>query len=209
MHRPTLPTLAVLSAAVAGLLLAAPARAEQRIGYVDLQRALNEVEEGKAAKAALKAEFDSKQKLLDEKKTEFEKLRGDFEKQASLMSEDARRQKQGELEKKGQELQGFFMQQQKELSERERETTRGIFTKMSAVVREIAEAEGVSVVLQSEALVYGAPSLDLTNELVRKYNDRHKGGAATPAVAPAGEKKPAPAAEKKSAPAKGGKKEGK
>jgi outer membrane protein len=184
---------------LAGLLLGlapAPARADTKIGYVDMQRALNEVDEGKTARAALKKEFDAKQKLLDEKKQEFEKLRADFEKQATVMSEDARKQKQGDLEKKGQELQGFFMQQQKELSDREREATRGIFEKMTGVVREIADAEGVGIVLQAEAVVSGAPSLDLTNELVRKYNARYK------AAAPAAAASPAPAADKKPAPAK-------
>jgi outer membrane protein len=171
--------------ALAGALFAlpSPARADTKVAYVDLQRALTEIDEGKAARAALKEEFDQKQKMLDDRKGEFEKMRGDFEKQSSLMSDDARKEKQGEIERKGNELQGFFMQQQKELSDREREMTRGIFEKMSGIVHEIAEAEGVSLVVQSEALVYAAPSLDLTNELVRKYNTRYKGGAApTPAA---------------------------
>jgi len=174
------PLLAAALFAATGLLfgLPAPAQAETKVAYVDLQRALTEVDEGKAARAALKEEFDQKQKMLDERKGEFEKMRGDFEKQASLMSDDARKEKQGELERKGSELQGFFMQQQKELSDRERELTRGIFEKMSGIVHEIADAEGVSLVIQAEALVYGAPSLDLTNELVRKYNTRYKGASA-------------------------------
>lgn len=183
-----------LFALLAAVGLAAPAavRAEVKLGYVDLQRALNEVEEGKAAKAALKGEFDQKQKILDERKTDFEKARADFEKQASVMSEDARKQKQGELERKGMELQSFFMQQQKELAERERETTRGIFEKMQGIVREIADADGLSAVMQSEALVYAAPSLDITNELVRKYNARYKPGSAPAAK---GDKAAAPAAK--------------
>lgn len=171
----------VLSLVAALALGAVPshARAEGRIAFVDLQRALNSVDEGKAAKEALKREFDQKQKLLDEKKTEFDRLRQDFEKQSVVMSDDARKQKQGELERKGMELQSFFVQLQKELSEREREATRGIFDKMHVLVREIAEQEGVSMVAGADALVYADPSLDLTNELVRKYNARHKGGAAT------------------------------
>ncbi len=170
--------VAALAAAAALYAVPAHARAEQKIAYVDLQRALNEIEEGKAAKANLKREFDQKQKLLDGKKAEFDRLRTDFEKQSMVMSEQARKEKQGELERKGGELQGFFVQLQKELSEREREATRGIFEKMHALVREIADAEGVSMVVQAEALVYATPSLDITNELVRKYNARHKGGAA-------------------------------
>ena len=179
MHSPRSLAVAALGA-LAGALVAlpSPARADTKVAYVDLQRALTEIDEGKAARAALKEEFDQKQKMLDERKGEFEKMRGDFEKQSSLMSDDARKEKQGEIERKGNELQGFFMQQQKELSDREREMTRGIFEKMSGIVHEIAEAEGVSLVVQSEALVYATPSLDLTNELVRKYNTRYKGASA-------------------------------
>ncbi len=175
-------TVLSLVAALALGAVPAHARAEGRIAYVDLQRALNSVDEGKAAKENLKREFDQKQKLLDEKKSEFDRLRQDFEKQSVVMSDESRKQKQAELERKGVELQGFFVQLQKELSEREREATRGIFDKMHALVREIAEQEGVSAVVSAEALIYADPSLDLTNELVRKYNARHKPGAA-PATA--------------------------
>jgi len=178
MHTRTLLHAAALTVVAALYAFPAHARAEQKIAYVDLQRALNEIEEGKAAKANLKREFDQKQKMLDEKKAEFDKLRGEFEKQAMVMSEQARKDRQSELERKGGELQGFFVQLQKDLSEREREATRGIFDKMHAIVREIADAEGVSMVIQAEALVYATPSLDITNELVRKYNARHKAGAA-------------------------------
>jgi outer membrane protein len=182
-----------LAAAVLALAAAAPAPAlaEQKIGFVDLQRALNEVDEGKAAKATLKREFDEKQKVLDQKKADFDLLRAGFEKQASVMSEEARKEKQGELERRGMELQATYVQMQKELSEREREATRGIFEKMNAIVREIAEGDGLSAVVQAEALVYAAPSLDITNELVRKYNGRHKGGGAAPAKPSASAQKPA------------------
>jgi outer membrane protein len=187
-------------AGLAVLLAAVPTAAHaQKVAYVDLQRALNEVDEGKAAKAALKKEFDQKQKLLDERKAEFERLRGDFEKQAMVMSDDARKDKQTDLERKGMELQGFFVQLQKELSERERDVTRGIFDKMQAIVREIADAEGVALVVAAEALVYAQPSLDLTNELVRKYNARFKGAAAAAPKAEGGGKPPATAAKKPTA----------
>jgi outer membrane protein len=178
-------TLALATLALALGAVAAPApaaAAEPKLAYVDLQRALNEVEEGKVAKANLKREFDQKQKMLDEKKAEFDKLRGELEKQAVVMSEEARKERQADLERKGMELQGLFVQLQKELSEREREATRGIFDRMHAIVREIADAEGVAMVVQSAALVFAQPSLDITNELVRKYNAKHKPGASAPAA---------------------------
>ena len=158
-------------------LAPALARAEQKIGFVDLQRALNEVDEGKAAKALLKKDFDEKQKQLDGKKAEFDKLQADVEKQAVVMSDAAKKDKANELDRRARELQGLFMQLQKDLSDRERDATKGIYDRMAVIVREIAEAEGFSVVLEKNAgLIYAPTSLDLTNELIRKYNSRHPGG---------------------------------
>jgi outer membrane protein len=183
-----------VAATIAALVHAVPARAEQKIGLVDLQRALNEVDEGKAAKARLKTEFDQKQKVLDDKQAEFQKLRTDFEKQASVLAETARREREEDLNRRMMDLQTTFAQLQRELSEREREVTRGIFDRMAQIVREIAEKEGFTMVLERNdaGVVYAPPSIDLTNELVRTYNARHKAGDA-----PAAKKADAKPADKK------------
>jgi outer membrane protein len=192
----------LLAAALAALLHAAPAHADVKIGYVDLQRALNEIEEGKSAKAQLKREFDQKQKMLDEKQAEFNRLRGELEKQATVLAESARKERQDDLDRRFQELQTTFAQLQKELSEREREVTRGIFDKMGVIIRETAETESFTMVLErtDAGILYAPPSLDLTNELIRKYNARHKGGVA--AAAPKASATPAKADASKAAPAK-------
>lgn len=177
-----------LRLAVLALALAAPAvRADTKIGYVDLQRAIREVDEGRAATAVLKKDFDEKQRQLDGRRAEFEKAKADFEKQSALMNDQARRQKGAELEKKAMDLQQLFVQLQKDLSTREQEVTRGIVEKMTVLVREIAEGDGFTMVLErSDAgIVYAQQSLDLTNELVRKYNARHPASGAKKAAAPA------------------------
>jgi outer membrane protein len=182
-------------------LAAGAARAEVKLGVVDLQRALNEVDEGKAAKAVLKHDFDEKQKQIDAKKVEFEKMKAEFDKQSVVMADQAKREKATELDRKALELQQLFMQLQKDLSEREREVTRGIFEKMAAIVRDIAEADGFTMVLErtDAGIVYAPVSLDLTNELIRKYNAKHPGGGA-PAAKKSDAAKPSPA--KATAPAK-------
>lgn len=190
-----------LRLAVLALALAAPAaRAEVKIGYVDLQRAIREVDEGRAATAALKKDFDEKQKQLDGKRVEFEKARADFEKQASLMSEQAKRDRAADLDKKASELQQLFVSLQKDISGREQEVMRTLIDKMGGLVQQIAEADGFTMVLErSDAgIVFALPSLDLTNELIRKFNARYPqtGGAPAPAAKPPAAKPP-PAAGKK------------
>lgn len=175
MH--SLPLLAALT------LLAPPASAAKpgdvKIGYVDLRRAVGEVEEGKAAKAQLKKDFDQKQKVLDDMQAELKKMKDDLDKQAVVMAEEARREKQGELDRKFMEVQNRFMQMQQELSGKEGELMRGILDKMTHVVREIADAEGFNYVFEKNdaGLIHAPPANDITNELVRKYNARFKGGA--------------------------------
>src|SRR5512147_174547 len=192
MRHVLLPSLLLVLAAVP-----AAARAEQKIGYVDLQRALNEVEEGKTAKALLQKDFAEKQKQLDAKKAEFEKLQADFEKQSVVMAEQARKDKMADLDRRARDLQALFMNLQKDLSERERDATRGIFDRMNAIVREIAEADGFTYVLEKGAgIVYAPPSLDVTNELIRKYNAKFPGGGGKKAEAAAPKKADAPASKK-------------
>ena len=193
----------LLAAALALLVHAVPARAD-KIGYVDFQRALNEVEEGKAAKAALKKEFEQKQKTLSAKEQDFNRLRQEFEKKAGVLADAESKERQAELERKFQELQVTFGQLQRELSEREGTVTRAIFEKMGAIVRELADAEGFTMVIERNdgGVIYAPASLDLTNELIRKYNARHKGGA----PAAAAEKKPDAKSAKAPEPAKGAEK---
>jgi outer membrane protein len=172
-------TLLLPLLAVTGLALPAAVLAEPKFGYVDLQRALNEVDEGKGAKASLKKEFDQKQKMLDEKQEELKRFKADFDKQSVVMADEAKKEKQNELDRKFIEVQGLYVQLQKELTEKEREMTRGIFDRMGAIIREIAEAEAFTMVFEKSdsGLLYAPVSLDLTNELIRKYNAKYKPGS--------------------------------
>ncbi|HEY7725264.1 MAG TPA: OmpH family outer membrane protein [Anaeromyxobacteraceae bacterium] len=194
-----------LAAPLAALLVAAPAgAADLKIGYLDFQRVLNEVEEGKTAKASLKRDFDEKQKTIDKDKADFEKLQVDFQKQSVVMSEEARREKAMELERRLGEAQTRALGFQKEITEREREITRGIYDKTAALVREVAEAEGFTLIFERNdaGLLYGPAALDLTNEVIRKYNARHRPAAGKPAAGPEKKKEGKAEREKKAAPAK-------
>lgn len=165
------------------------ARADLKVGYVDLQRALGEVSEGQQAKFKLKKE-------IDKKKAEFEseqkKLREDgmlLDRQASAMSEEVRTEKLKQLQgrlmqisEKGQKLQVEFV-------EKERVELKKIFDRMDPIVAAIAKREGLAMVFEKadSGLVFAESNLDLTNELVRTYNEKFpvkgaKPGAPTPAA---------------------------
>lgn len=167
-------------ALTAVLTLSAVARADIKLGYVDLQRALQEVAEGKDARSRLKTE-------LDKKKSDFEaeqaKLRDDkavLDKQGSMMSEEVRNQKFTELQKRLFELTQRAEKLQAEMAASEQRELKKIFEKMDPIIAAIAVRESLTMVFEKtdSGLVYAPASLDLTNELVRTYNDKFpsKGG---------------------------------
>ena len=149
-----------------------------KIGYVDMQRVLNEVEDGARAKEKLKKEYNEKQAQLDKKQEELKKKKEDYDKQAAVLKEEAKRQKQQELQQDFIELQQLYAKLQKELSENELGLTKEIFDKAQAIIVEIAQKEGFTLILDKAEgrILYAPPSMDIINEVIRRYNERYSGG---------------------------------
>src|SRR5215470_11098564 len=88
------------AALLASAVFASAARAQPiKIGYVDVQRAIQEVEEGRAARTRLKTEFDQRKAQIDKKSADLERMQQEYEKQAPVLSDDAKRKKQEEFQK--------------------------------------------------------------------------------------------------------------
>ena len=181
MHSKPIARLRLRLALVAFALVAAQAgtafakkRGPQLIGYVNLQRAILEVEEGKRAKSALKSTFDVKKKKLEAKETKLIKLRDEIRKEASVKSDQALRERAFEFEKQRMELQEVFMREQKALQELEQDRLGEITKKMRGVIEAIGKGSGYSLILelQDSRLLYAKQHLDLTNEVIRKYNQK-------------------------------------
>src|SRR5688572_14257740 len=157
-----------------------------KLGYVDMQRALYETDDGRKAKAQLKKVFDQKQKELDELQENFKKKKDDFDKKRTLLSADKVREKETELQAEFEKVQQNYLRQQKDLQEKEGEATQKIFERMRRIIDKIATSENFSMILDrtQAGLIFAKPHLDLTNELIRRYNSGEGGGAA-PAAKPA------------------------
>lgn len=146
-----------------------------KVGYVNLQLALNEVKEGQQAKAKLKKDFDKKQKQLDKSQKELQELKTSLESQGMMLTEDVKRQKAMEFQKKMMELQQTYMALQQELATAEAKATKKIFDKMGKLIEEIAKEKKYDLVLESteSAILYARDDMDLTSELIKRYNAKY------------------------------------
>jgi outer membrane protein len=169
-----------------------------KLGYVDLQRALMETEEGRKARADLKKIFDQKQKELDEQQTELKKGMDDLEKKRTLLAAEVVKQKETEMQGKLEKIRQTYLRHQQDLQGKEQEATGKIFERMQRIIGKIATTENFTMIFDrtQAGLVFAKPHLDLTNDVIRRYNagEGKEGGPApgTPAAAP-GAKPAAPA----------------
>jgi len=168
----------LLTTLVAGL--SAPIRASAAepplLGYVNLQRAILEVDEGKRAKANLQKTFEKKQSELSKRENELKALKEAIEKQTVVKDDAASRQQKIEFQTKLMELQQTFMKEQQELQASEAKELSAITDKMRVVIQEIGKAGNYTLILeiQENRLLHAKPHLNLTNEVIRKYNQKHK-----------------------------------
>jgi outer membrane protein len=148
------------------------AHAQTKVAVVDLQRAINETEDGRKAKAQLKKLFESRQKGLDQKQQDLKKLKEEIEKQQSLWTAEVRQTKIESYQKQIVELQQVYVDYQRELAEKEGELTKSIVERMEKILRRIGQSEGYALIIErNEAGVIFAPSnLDLTDVVIQRYN---------------------------------------
>ena len=152
-----------------------------QIGYVNLQRAILEVNEGKRAKARLQKTFEKKKDKIKSEEKKLLALRDEIQAQvagqsAAALRDPAMRQRAMEFEKKRIEVQQALMKEQQELQSLEQKALLKITEKMRKVIKRIGKGGKYSLILelQDARMLYAKPHLDLTNEVIRKYNATHK-----------------------------------
>lgn len=147
-----------------------------KIGYIDFQRVLNESDAGKKAKADLEVLVKSKQTTIDEKGKTIEKLKADLEKQASVLSADAKKSKEEELEKMLREYQRLVQDSQTEVKKRELELTDVIIKDIRQIVEKMGEEGGYTLIIEKTGgmVLYSKKDIDLTDAVIKKYNQSKK-----------------------------------
>jgi outer membrane protein len=157
---------------VAGFGSAAHADPPIKIAVVDMQRAMNETEDGRKAKSNLKKVFEERQKQLDKQQNDLKTMKESLEKQRDVLSRDVLAKKLEEYQKAFGELQTTYMEFQRELQSKEGELTRDIIERMQRIMRRVGQTDGYTLVLErnESGVVFVPSNYDLTDLLIQRYN---------------------------------------
>ena len=160
-----------------GLFLLAPLtiRAEEiKLGYVDLQRALNDSEAGKNAKEKFKGEVDKAEQSLEKRKNEVEKLKDELEKKGLLLNEEQRDALERDYRDKLGDFERVYKNLQQELQIRDRQLTGRILEGLREVVQSVGEQGNYTVIFEGNntVVLYGSKAIDLTDTIIKAYNQK-------------------------------------
>lgn len=143
-----------------------------KIGCIDFQKVLNESDAGKKAKTDLETLVKSKQSTIDEKGKTIEKMKADLEKQASVLSAEAKKSKEEELDKILREYQRLVQDSQTEVKKKELEFTDAIIKDIRQIVEKMGEEGGYTLIIEKTGgmVLYSTKDIDLSDVVIKKYN---------------------------------------
>ena len=149
-----------------------------RVGFVDIQRVLARSAAGMAAREQLEKEKAVMQKQVDAQRAELEKLRDEIEKKGQLLSADARREKQELMERKVRDARRLVDDLQNTLQKKEEAMLGKVLQDLGGLIQKVSKEKGYTLVLerQRSSVLYAAAEADLTEDVIRAYDDETKKG---------------------------------
>ncbi|MCI0369933.1 MAG: OmpH family outer membrane protein [candidate division NC10 bacterium] len=164
--------LVVLAVLVAAGLVAAQENT-LKLGFVDVQKVLNESAKGKEAKAKLEKERDAKQQDIRAKEEDIKKLEADLQKQGAVLSEAARKERQETINRKIRDLRRLFEDFNRDLQKRETELLNEILREIRRLVVAYGKEQKYTLILEAQSgIIYASQGADLTDEVLAAYNQR-------------------------------------
>jgi outer membrane protein len=156
------------------ILFVSSAHAELKIGVVDLYRVLNESDEGKKAVSELQGMVESKQKSLEEKQKKITALKEEYDKKKSVLSEDARKTKEEEIERMGRDLQRTAADYQVEIQKKQNEITQSLLKEIKQIINDIAQKENYNLIIEKteQLILFNSPDVEITDKVISILNQK-------------------------------------
>ncbi len=164
---------------------------EAKIAFVNLQKFEQKSLRAQELQRKFQGLMDQKRQALEHKKSELMSLKDQLEKQGPMLKEDTRNAKIRELSVKDTEYKLAEQEAQNSLQSQAREAHQILQQDLSKIISEIRIEKKLAYVLNSAALLSADDALEITDEVIKKYD-----ASAPAAAAPAAPNKKAPATKK-------------
>ncbi|MCP4039871.1 MAG: OmpH family outer membrane protein [bacterium] len=162
---------------MAGLLIGfglGASKDETKIGIVDLDQAVSSTTEGKAARDELERKKREAEQSLQPLIERYQELAKEFEAKQFVLSDDARFQKQLDLQELRNEIENKQKQLQSQLEVARERLVGPLRTKLVEIVEAVGRDQGFSFIMMrsTPGLMYTRETLDITDLVIEKFNEK-------------------------------------
>ena len=153
-------------------LLSAQTAMAGGIAVVDFNKAGSLVKEGNRIQTELRELQADRETRIKEMEKQIMGMRADYEKQAMILSEDTRSEKEAEIMAATQQFQQAVVAAQQEMAQAYETKAASLFEKLRVVCEKIGKEKGYDLILEVSqgGVVYSGKSDDITAELVTRYD---------------------------------------
>jgi len=146
-----------------------------KVGYINLQRLVNESKMGKLAKANIEKIRLEKQAEIDSMQKKIQELNTLIEKNGDLMGDQNKTEKVEQLQRMYKKYKRMVADAKDELANEDRKLVSTILEKADGVLKKVAKKEKYSIILKDpDAIGYLDPKVDITDAVIREFNKKVK-----------------------------------
>ena len=158
-----------------------------KIAYLDIQRVAAESAEGKVSTARVQA---LNQKKVAELNDLNKKLAADQQKlqaQGAMLNEAARAELERSIDRQQKELQRSQQDAQEEVQQLQTDLQNTFQGKLYPIIQQVVSEKGIEMLFsqRDSGIVFANPALDLTADVIKRFDAAHAAAAPAPAPAPA------------------------
>jgi outer membrane protein len=143
-----------------------------KVGYVDLQRALNESEAGQASKTELEEFIKIRQSKIEGMAKNLRIMQEEVQKQAVMLSDEALQQKAEQVRKMEREVERLIADSNDELQKKQSMKEREILSEINTIVVDMGQKGGYALILPADLILYSIEDMDITQKVLDTLNVR-------------------------------------
>jgi outer membrane protein len=188
-----LPALALSLAVLAHAQTATPSK----VAIIHVQNAILSTKDGQKAQNELQTKFNPRKQQIEKKQADIQSLQDQMKKGSATMSDDAKGKIARDIDGGQKSLQRDSEDFEADVQAEEGKIMQDLGQKMMDVIIKYATQNGFAMVVDvsnpQTPVLWADPAVDITNEIVKLYDQAHPGTGAGPATAKPTPPAPAPA----------------
>lgn len=155
---------------LAGGVSVCQAADNMKVAVVNVQQILQQSPRVADLSKKLEGQFKSRQTTINDEQKSLQERLDKFKKDAPTMSKSDRDKAEKSLENDRAELVKKVVAYQQDLQKEQNKIMQGVLNDLNGIVSSIAKSQQVSLVLDSQAVIFSSDSTDITKDVAKKFN---------------------------------------